>query len=320
MRTPRLKSSSGSAWYHFTARASGYWDEIVFDDNSRANFVRILNEVAELCTVKVLDYAVMGNHVHVIARPGSVLSPQRAANRYNRYYESRFNPSGDLDADSEKDRAAEMAERLADCSYFIKMVLHRFTNWFNAHGPRKRAGRVWSQRYKTTIIEDKTALWSLLQHLALNAYRVGEVKDPAEYDYCAYGQWMATEVHPYEKTFMMALKRMRPDFSGSADEALDLFIDGLVDVLDGEVQQYYEVGGETLPVLVSAKESRRLWTDGGVIGSEKFVRKCITEQFGQQQAKKQRLGAGALPDLTVVTSMRRQRYRPTHGDPPREDA
>ena len=66
MLTPRLNTSSGSAWYHFTARASGYWDEIVFDNDSRANFVRILNEVADLCTVKVLDYVVMGNHVHVV--------------------------------------------------------------------------------------------------------------------------------------------------------------------------------------------------------------------------------------------------------------
>jgi hypothetical protein len=115
------------------------------------------------------------------------------------------------------------------------------------------------------------------------------------------------------------MRQINPKFKGTADDALDLLIDDLVDVLDYEGPQEMERDGERAQLLVSADKTRRFWTDAGIIGSESFVRKRIAEMFGKERKDKQKIGFGVLADGTKLYGMRRIRCRPSHGDIPPEE-
>jgi hypothetical protein len=79
--------------------------------------------------------------------------------------------------------------RMHDLSEFMKMLLQRFSSWFNRrHG---RTGRLWEQRFKSVLVENGTAARTMAAYIDLNPVRAGICEDPAEYRWSSYGEAVA---------------------------------------------------------------------------------------------------------------------------------
>ncbi len=76
--------------------------------------------------------------------------------------------------------------RMHDLGQFMKGLMQRFTQWFNAR--HKRTGTLWEQRFKSVIVESGTAARTMAAYIDLNPVRAGMVEDPAEYRWSSYGE------------------------------------------------------------------------------------------------------------------------------------
>lgn len=76
--------------------------------------------------------------------------------------------------------------RMHDLGQFMKGLMQRFTQWFNAR--HKRTGKLWEQRFKSVIVESGTAARTMAAYIDLNPVRAGMVEDPAEYRWSSYGE------------------------------------------------------------------------------------------------------------------------------------
>ncbi len=81
------------------------------------------------------------------------------------------------------------AYRMHDLSEFMKMLLQRFSSWFNRR--HERRGRLWEQRFKSVLVEDGTAARTMAAYIDLNPVRGGICQDPADYRWSSYGEAVA---------------------------------------------------------------------------------------------------------------------------------
>ena len=65
--------------------------------------------------------------------------------------------------------------RMHDMGQFMKGLMQRFTQWFNAR--HKRTGKLWEQRFKSVIVESGTAARTMAAYIDLNPVRAGKWKD-----------------------------------------------------------------------------------------------------------------------------------------------
>ncbi len=76
-----------------------------------------------------------------------------------------------------------------DLSEFMKMLLQRFSSWFNR--THQRTGRLWEQRFKSVLVEDGVAARTMAAYIDLNPVRAGICEDPADYRWSSYGEAVA---------------------------------------------------------------------------------------------------------------------------------
>jgi REP element-mobilizing transposase RayT len=158
-------------------------------------------QVAEYCGVEVITYAVMANHFHILVHipaAGSV-SDAELLRRHRVLYpkptqyqtarlevlEQKLAADGE---DMKRWRTQQLA-LMGDVSQFMKLLKQRFTIWFNrAH---KRFGTIWSERFKSVLVENGAALRVMAAYIDLNPIRAGLARDPKDYRYCGYAEAVA---------------------------------------------------------------------------------------------------------------------------------
>jgi REP element-mobilizing transposase RayT len=196
----RFKSKHTAAIYHCISRTiSG---EKLFDEQSKEMLRRHLHQVAEFSGVKVITYALMSNHFHILVKVAEQkeVSDTELLRRYKVLYpnptkwnkarieiiEAMFAAGG---PNAEKLRQQLLA-RMGDVSQFMKTLKQRFTIWFNQN--HNRFGPLWAERFTSTIIEGARnhhfALQMVAAYIDLNPFRAGMVKDPKDYRWCGYGE------------------------------------------------------------------------------------------------------------------------------------
>jgi len=168
------------------------------NDDEREIFRHILRKAAVFSGVKVLTYAILSNHFHLLldvpVQP--LLDDAELIRRIHAFY-------GVLEASRCKERWADwrknglalLAEReqdgfrrrMGDISPFMKLLKQCYSISYNQR--HSRVGTLWEGRYASILVESESrALSVIAAYIDLNPVRAGIVKDPAEYRWSGYGE------------------------------------------------------------------------------------------------------------------------------------
>ena len=198
--------------YHVMSRTCG--GEYLFESEEKEAFRKIMRLMARFCGVKILTYAVMSNHFHILARvpcrakflnrfddkPGeesgageerllkhlSILYSQAYTDQVRR--ELAWMRARQMDCDAEK-FLLKYKRRFCDISLFTKEVKERFSRWFNKKHARR--GTLWMDRFKSILVENGDALRTISAYIDLNPVRAGLVDNPKNYRWCGYADAMS---------------------------------------------------------------------------------------------------------------------------------
>jgi hypothetical protein len=204
MRTARAKQDRGTTgYYHCISRVVDR--QFVLGPPEKEQLVTLMRRYEAFCGVKVVTYAMMSNHFHILLEvpkrpePEDLPSDEQLIALVRKAKDSYG--SGTLREDLErlrKEGASAALEalrerffsRMWDVSWFMRLLKQRFTQWFNKG--RQRCGTLWEDRFKSVLIEGAgNALSTMAIYIDLNAVRAGVVEDPGEYRWCGYAQGMA---------------------------------------------------------------------------------------------------------------------------------
>ena len=170
----------------------------------KERFRTLMRMMEKFTGCRVLSYCLMCNHIHILLEvppmPEGGLKDKEFLDRLSVLYGDAFvaDVAGQLDAARHEggleggnpERVAEIKERFTyrmhDLGQFMKGLLQRFTQWFNAR--HKRTGTLWEQRFKSVIVESGVAARTMAAYIDLNPVRAGMVEDPADYRWSSYGE------------------------------------------------------------------------------------------------------------------------------------
>jgi len=192
--------SDRSAIYHVMSRTA--YRSLLFGDQEKEVFVRMLFQQAVFAGVEVLGYCIMGNHVHLLLRvsPIESLPDKVLLNRYRQFYGSQKTPQSSYGIKelevllAKGGREAEIARarilsRMGDLPAFMRELKQRFTLWYNHRHENK--GTIWAARYKSLLVEDSPEILTrVVAYLDLNPVRACLVEDPKDYRWCGYAAAM----------------------------------------------------------------------------------------------------------------------------------
>ena len=197
MRKARLIGGIGS-YYHVMSRIIEH--RYALGDDEKAVFRDMMRRVAAFSGVRVLTYALMDNHFHMLIqvperveidekellRRLALLYQGDAWELVRKQYE-RIKESGS--AVWLEQWSKQYTYRMYDLSEFFKTLKLRFSKWYNAnHGGRQ--GTLWNERFRSVLIEPlcnrsgRAALAMVAVYIELNAVRAGLVENPLDYPWC----------------------------------------------------------------------------------------------------------------------------------------
>jgi hypothetical protein len=261
--------------------------------------------MSEYYLLEFISMCWMGNHFHIVLyAPGEEELPDNAsiAARHNAFYtpeSGKFDLSHIIDPENEAACTAAKAN-MRDISHFMKVFQQRFTCYINK--THNRRGRLWADRFKSTILEGYDALFTAVKYVELNPVRAGITADPAEYRHCTWGWLSGSGKHLFASGFSKHLRRSIGD-----EVSKDWSEERLINEFRSEIARTiaYEQGqtpqeidsaaaiakkGETMPVKFLRR--MRHISDGGIIGSKLFIRETASLFREQNYVMKKRLSHG----------------------------
>ena len=321
MRTARLKER-GEGYYHCMSRVIDR--RMRLRETEKDMFRRMMRAVERFSGVRVLTWAALGNHWHVLVHVPEKreLTDAEFLWRLGAIYDEEV--VGEIALELEelrslgKEDAAERLRgkytyRMEEVSEFMKTLKQRYTQWYNRAHNRK--GTLWEGRFKSVLLEPPTsgkkeraprtcALATMAAYIDLNAVRVGLVEDPKEYRYCGYAEALggneAARAGLYEVAGSLGASGSWRKVARSYRQYL--YISGEEKVLaNGRVRRGFSAeavakvlreggelsGGELLRCRV------RYFSDGVVLGSREFVERVYKGHRDQFSARR-RSGARAM--------------------------
>lgn len=193
-------------------------------------------------------------------------------------------------------------KRMGDLAAFMKELKQRFSAWYNRLNDRR--GTLWEERYKSVLVEgDQAALMTIAAYIDLNPVRAGMVRKVEDYRWCGYASAMGG--NPWAQRGLGRILSDSAQVSGSGfedrwEETASTYRLWLYD--QGEIREVFGEESEGRKKCAVGTEKRkqrsgfsreeveevinqggrislgkallcrvRFLTDGGVIGSEKFV-------------------------------------------------
>jgi REP element-mobilizing transposase RayT len=165
------------------------------------HFVGLMRRLEAFSGVRVLTYALMSNHFHLLcqvpeAEPLSELELlERIEAGYGRGRRQaleqqlsrwRQKPDG---ASQSQQLLEPYRRRMYDLSIFFRELKGRFAQWYNQR--HERYGVLWAERFKSVLLEGGQALVAVAAYIELNPVRAGLCADPQDYRYCGYAEALA---------------------------------------------------------------------------------------------------------------------------------
>jgi putative transposase len=291
MRFPRVKAE-GQGFYHIISRVvcglaafgiSGLQGE------DAAKFVSMMRSYSAFSGIRILSYSLMSNHFHLVClvparRPLSVEEVlKRIAARYPEEAQAlrakQVRLTEQPNGLEQFDRLLEpYRRRMNDLSIFVKEFKGDFAQWYNRK--HNRYGPLWSERFKSVLLEDGQALATVVAYVDLNAVRAGLCEDPKDYLYCGYAEAVArgtpealegirivlglpteTSVEELSREYRKLLFRRGTLGSKNKPPAFDL----------AKAQEVVEQEEGELSVQEQLRCKICYFTDGVILGSRSFV-------------------------------------------------
>lgn len=308
---------------------------LAFGPREKEQFRTYLRMYEDFSGCRVLSYCLMCNHVHLLLevppmKPGG-LSDAELLQRLRAIYpeatvaavaaelaDARAKVAAGLGGELLVTRIHERyTYRMHDLGEFMKVLLLRFSRWFNTL--HDRTGALWESRFKSVLVEEGEAAKTIAAYIDLNPVRAGIVEDPADYRWSGYGEAMGGGARGNGNKARAGLVRaLRAHRGWDADAG---HWPGAVSkqyrmmLLQGAAEKLQEVvnaNGETEVKVIrkgmnqtavnaelqTLEQSRdvaiskmlryriRYFTDGAVIGSRKFVEELFgsaRERFGPKR-------------------------------------
>ena len=330
MRTARIKGEGG-AYYHCMSRVIER--RFLLGEVEKAMFYRLMRSCEGFCGVRIVTYALMSNHFHILVQipeQGEISDEVLLSRLGSLYSKTRVREIGwELkglrekgDHEEAERLKASFTYRMGDVSEFFKTLKQRFTQWYNRRHARR--GTLWEERFKSVLVEGRgNVLATIAAYIDLNALRAGLVTDPKDYRFCGYGEavaggsvaraglalvaeclgqgmdWRATgrayRVYLYAKGETTSSKQ-----GFSAEEVKKVLAEG------GKLSR-----SEVLRCRV------RYFSDGVALGSRAFVEEVFEAnrgRFGQKRKTGARaLRSAELGDVFTVRDLRREAITVSQG-------
>jgi putative transposase len=181
-RMTRIKlADPGNGYYHVISRS--VLKSFLLDDQKKDYFVKLLRKLSQVYFVRTVTFSVLSNHFHLIIGmidPGKI-SEEELRLRFDRYYNQgvpqkrrrKYDPS----------QSARLRERWSDLSCFVQDLKQRFSRWYNRQ--TNGQGYIWSDRFKSVLLQSGRALLACAVYVDLNSVRAGLVERPEDYEFCA---------------------------------------------------------------------------------------------------------------------------------------
>ena len=193
MRRPRLVAPAGGV-YHVVSRTA--FRRFAFRPEERNAFVRLLARIAAFSGVRVLTFAVMSNHFHLLVRvpEGHEVSDEELERRVRALYGDaradrlfarweRWRATG---AESAVEEAkARLRARMHDLSQFCKTLKETFTMDYNRR--TGNVGGIWGGRFRSVLVApEAAALLSVGAYVDVNPVKAGMAHRPRDYRWAGF--------------------------------------------------------------------------------------------------------------------------------------
>ena len=293
MRHARVRAE-GVGCYHVVSRIVDR--NFRMDDKEKEIFRGMMRRAEAFCGVRVLTYAVLSNHFHLLVevpergevdetelvRRMTVLYGRvHVANVQKQWADWRRTGASCLVDDQQN----KMAERMSDISAFVKTLKQRYSMSYN--GRHGRRGTLWEDRFKSVLVENsESAKAAVAAYIDLNPVRAKIAADPKDYRWSGYGEATAggkqareglSAVHNSQSSeqpgdWRHVAKRYRVLLYAAGEEKRAACGGRIVrpGIPTGEVDRVTGNGGKlTLPQALRCRV--RYFTDGMAVGSKAFV-------------------------------------------------
>jgi REP element-mobilizing transposase RayT len=199
------KPEVSSNCHHVMSRTAG--GEKLLGDLEKEAFRRLMWRLARFSGVRILTYAVMNNHFHLLV---SIPNREKFLSRFEGpdgeekllehlklLYSKAYLVQLRRELADYRERGmpeaaeallAKFRDRFCDLSLFVKELKERFSRWYNKKEDRQ--GTLWMDRFKSVLVENGEALQTMAAYIDLNPVRAGLVEDPMDYRWCGYGEAM----------------------------------------------------------------------------------------------------------------------------------
>ncbi len=313
MAQKRIKRAE-TAYYHLMSRTVN--GEALFRKREKEILRKMIWQVSEFSGVRVVTYAVMKNHFHLLVEiPGrKSISDAEIVRRYRVLYPrpTPWHPmlpevlESHLRENSEEGKLlrATLTRRMHDVSWLMKTLKQRFAVWFNQS--RDRFGPLWSERFKSVLVEgDQWALRTVAAYIDLNAVRSGLVEDPKDYRFCGYGE--AIGGNEVARAGILGvcrdLESYRKLLYGSGSGVRD----GKVSISQEKARRVIEKENGKIPVATALRCRLRYFTQSKVLGSAEFIEKELRAQNAKRKRPQKpcRLQGANWQGLAVPSGLRK---------------
>lgn len=326
MRMARLKIPADRpvGYYHCLSRVVDR--RRIFGELEREHFTALMRECERFCRVRVLTFAVMANHFHILLEvprppaelPGPeeilLLLKQLSGHQFPEAVRQRFDSFRELDDQEGLARyLATFHARMYDVSAFVKLLKQRFTQWYNRR--TGRTGTLWEDRFRSVLVDGAgDALVTMAAYIDLNPVRAGVVRDPKDYRWSGYGEAMAGRKAARTGLHSIVQALRGGDAESSANKAIQtyrkhLYLEGdeRREALgsDGravrgalpaeEVARVLAARGK-LPLADYLRCRVRYFCDGAVFGTRSYVEE-IYRHYRKRFGSRRRTGARRMKGL-----------------------
>ena len=330
MRHARVRAE-GVGCYHVVSRIVDR--NFRLDDKEKEIFRGMMRRAETFCGVRVLTYAIMANHFHLLVEVperGAVSEAELVRRMIVLYGRPHVAAVQKQWADWRKSGAEQLVDdqqnrlrlRMGDISAFVKTLKQRYSMSYNGRHGRK--GTLWEDRFKSVLVENgEQAKATVAAYIDLNPVRAEIVSDPKDYRWSGYGEACGggkqareglVAVHnsrwlEQPGAWKQAAKRYRLLLYVAGEERRDAYVDKVVrpGIARAEVDRVIESGGKM--TLQQALRCRvRYFTDGMAVGGKTFVDQVFDANrrfFGTRRrdgARKMRFAEWG--DLRVARALR----------------
>ncbi len=312
MRKARLVGE-GTSYYHVMSRVIER--KFYLGKREKERFRSMMWRVAEFSGVRILTYAVMDNHFHLLIEvpERQVVDDVELFRRLDLIYNNDEVEEVRVDLDqwlkAGLPKAADKIRqqflyRMYDVSEFMKTLKLRFSKWYNR--VHERRGPLWEERFKSVLIEgvsyvrtgevNRNAIHTVASYIDLNAVRAGLVEDPADYRWCGYAEAVAgKQVARDGVGVVMGIPEGRVvDWKRAGDSYRQgLFLGEGKPFSREQVLQVLRTGGQlSRGELLRCRV--RYFSDGMVLGSREYV-ETVFEGRRDLFGSKRKTGARKVP-------------------------